>query len=53
MSINKNIKIFANLKINIEDVYIRIEDPVQEFSFGLKIPSIVIHPCDKDWNKVD
>ena len=52
MSINKNIKILANVRLYIEDIYIRIEDSVQEFSFGFKIPSITVLPCDKDWNRV-
>jgi len=34
-------------------VYIRIEDSVNEFSFGFKIPSISMLPCDKQWKKVE
>ena len=45
------LQIIQNLKLTIERVYVRIEDPLP-FAIGILIPLVQVHTADKEWNIV-
>ena len=44
--------IISNLSINIQNIYLRIEDPDYPFAMGVVLPNIKVETADKNWNRV-
>jgi hypothetical protein len=46
------LKIIQNIKVTVERVYLRIEDPYP-FALGVLLTSITVRTADESWNIID
>jgi hypothetical protein len=46
------LEIISNIKVSIERLCIRIEDPTFPFALGFMFPDVGVKTCDENWNKV-